>query len=134
MHVKDPGQIEKRLISDSQGNLNIVELPFSCQRIYTLEKIAKNSTRGHHAHKDLEQIFLVLRGSLTLECSTPFSTFTFTLRHSDTHAVYLPAGYWRVLSNFAPETICLVLASSHYVETDYIRDLESYKKWFGDSN
>ena len=134
VQLKEPELIEKRLITDLQGNLNIVELPFSCKRFYTLDSVPINVTRGDHAHKDLEQIFLVLRGSLTLVCSTPIATFNFTLRNSDTHAVYLPRGYWRVLSDFTLDTICLVLASDHYDETDYIRDLEKYQAWFKGSN
>lgn len=130
MDLKNPKLIEKQSIADLQGNLNILELPFSCRRFYTLEKVPENTTRGHHAHKDLEQIFLVLQGSLTLVCSTPGSTFNFRLRSSDTHAVYLPRGYWRVLSNFTPDTICLVLASDHYRESDYIRNFKEYDSWF----
>jgi hypothetical protein len=41
----------------------------------------------------------------------------------------LPAGYWRDLKNFTSDAICLVLASEHYVENDYIRSFEEYLEW-----
>jgi len=130
MEIEAPKLLEVGEISDLQGRLNVLELPFSCNRIYTLTGIPKNGIRGLHAHKELRQIFLVLKGGLTLVCSTPISTFKFSLHDSDTHAVYLPAGYWRVLSNFEPDTILLVLASNHYDEKDYLRNYNDYKIWF----
>ena len=130
VEIETPKLLEVPKISDPKGSINVLELPFSCNRIYTLEGVPKNAIRGLHAHKELRQIFLVLRGSLTLVCSTPFSTFKFMLHESDTHAVYLPAGYWRVLSNFEPNTTVLVLASDHYDEADYFRDFNDYKIWF----
>jgi hypothetical protein len=34
---------------------------------------------------------------------------------------------WRELDNFSSGSVCLVLASEHYAETDYIREYEDFR-------
>jgi hypothetical protein len=41
----------------------------------------------------------------------------------------LVPGIWRELLNFSSGAICLVLASSKYHESDYIRDFEEFLIW-----
>ena len=43
--------------------------------------------------------------------------------------LYIPPGYWRVLRNFSPDAVCLVLASEEYDENDYIRNYQDFLKW-----
>jgi hypothetical protein len=42
---------------------------------------------------------------------------------------FLPAGYWRELKNFTSDAICLVLASEHYEENDYIHFYDEFLGW-----
>ena len=37
-------------------------------------------------------------------------------------------GIWRELENFSSGSVCLVLASRHYEEADYIRDYGDFQK------
>jgi hypothetical protein len=43
--------------------------------------------------------------------------------------LYMPSGLWRELDNFSSGSICLVLASHEYDETDYIRGYKEFKNW-----
>ena len=40
----------------------------------------------------------------------------------------LPAGIWRTLDNFSSGSICLVLASEKYDESDYVREYDEFKQ------
>jgi hypothetical protein len=42
---------------------------------------------------------------------------------------FLPAGYWRELNHFSEDAVCLVLASEHFDEEDYIHSFEEFLRW-----
>ena len=119
-------------ILDASGKLQILELPISFVRLYYIEGVPVSAERGFHAHKTLHQVFLVPRGNVTLELITPRKSQVFVLDAIDSCALYVPPGYWRIISNFSQDAICLVMASDHYDETDYIRNFDEYVKWFND--
>lgn len=41
-------------------------------------------------------------------------------------ALYIKPGIWREMKDFSSGSICLVLASIQYCESDYIRDYEQF--------
>jgi hypothetical protein len=43
-------------------------------------------------------------------------------------AVYIPKMIWKEMYDFSPDSVLLVLASTHYDGKEYIRDFEEYKK------
>jgi len=43
--------------------------------------------------------------------------------------LHIIPGIWRELHNFSGGSICLVLASELYDESDYIRDVTVYLQW-----
>ena len=107
---------------------NNVEVPFAIKRIYYLYDVPSGSERGAHAHKTLQQIIIAASGSFTITVSDGKLQRTFTLSQPNI-GLYLPPGLWRELSDFSGGSICLVLASSEYEEEDYIRNLETYRRW-----
>jgi len=38
----------------------------------------------------------------------------------------LPTGIWRELENFSAGSVCLVLSSGEFLESDYIRDHDEF--------
>ena len=130
MDIIEPSWIEQKKIIDTAGNLQVLELPFNFKRLYYIKGVPIGAERGFHAHKSLHQIFLLPQGSLELELVTPNSSEVFVLDSSKAQALVVPPGYWRVMSNFSLDAICLVLASEHYIEADYIRNFEEYVNWF----
>jgi dTDP-4-dehydrorhamnose 3,5-epimerase-like enzyme len=127
-----PFWIVQKEIIDAAGNLQILELPFTFKRIYYIHGVPDSAKRGFHSHKSLHQIFLMPKGNMTLELSTPSSTEIFELDSREPRALHVPPGYWRVLSEFSHDAIVLVLASEHYDEGDYIRNFDEYVKWFNE--
>jgi hypothetical protein len=43
------------------------------------------------------------------------------------YGLYVPTLVWRELENFSSGSVCLVLASDHYFEDDYIRDIHEFR-------
>jgi dTDP-4-dehydrorhamnose 3,5-epimerase-like enzyme len=130
MGFEKPSWVERNQIIDSAGNLHILELPFVAKRLYYIQGVPTGAQRGFHAHKSLQQIFLLPQGRLELELTTPNTSETFILDSNETRALLVPPGYWRTMSNFTPDAICLVLASDHYDESDYLRNFKEYSIWF----
>lgn len=124
-----PKELNREIISNQNGVLGVVEFPFEVKRFYYLSKIIPTLERGHHAHKNLLQVFISLAGSFELELSTPNGKITYYLTECSP-AVFVPQGYWRELRSFSPDAICGVFASEHFDESDYIRNFSEYETWF----
>ena len=124
-----PQEIALDKFEDERGLLSFLELPFDAKRFYMLSQLDDESTRGHHAHKNLTQFIFSAKGSFKVELFTPVSSFVFELFPAS-NGLLIPPGYWRILSNFANNAVCVVLASSAYDEADYIREYAQYEEWF----
>jgi hypothetical protein len=121
-------------IHNRAGNLTVVHnqdsIPFAVERIYYLYDVPSNSERGGHAHKELYQLIVAASGSFTIALDDANETKSYMLNNPNNGLLIVP-GMWRELSDFSSGSVCLVLASMKYVESDYIRDYNeflSYKK------
>jgi len=112
----------------SSADLSVLEftnLPWLPERIYWIKDFIPIAKRGNHAHKTLEQVFVMLSGILTLEIFEGTKCTKFELsKFSD--PLFVPSMTWRVMSNASSDALLMVLASKPYSEHDYIRDWESY--------
>ena len=124
--------IDAVIFNDQRGELSAIEIPdgvsFHTKRIYYISDVPTHSIRGAHAHKKLKQIFVALSGSFTLNVTDGNSLDKVKVM-AQSSGYYLPSGYWRELSDFSANTICLVLASEHFDEGDYIRDMNDFLSW-----
>lgn len=122
-------EIPVREVHDIRGNIGFCEsmndIPFEIKRIYYLNKLPKGAVRGSHAHKTLEQFFIMLNGSCNLHLKDGTIEKSYFLDDSS-KGIYLPSMIWRELSGFSNDAICLVLASDLYYEDDYIRTYEEF--------
>jgi hypothetical protein len=118
---------------DARGQLAIAELgqslPFPVRRVYWIHDAAPQSERGNHAHRELRQLVVCVAGSVELELTDGKSKETLRL-DAFSQGVVLGAGVWRVLRNFSPDCILVVLADREYDEADYIRDYAEFLQAF----
>jgi dTDP-4-dehydrorhamnose 3,5-epimerase-like enzyme len=123
--------IELPRIADPRGNLTFIEethhIPFSIKRVYYLYDVPGGESRGGHAHKKLEQFIIAASGSFDVVLDEGSSMERYHLNRSY-HGIYVPSMVWRELDNFSSGSVCLVLASEHFDEQDYIRDYHVFKK------
>jgi len=116
-------------ISDPRGNLSFIEggqhIPFDIQRVYYLYDVPGGSDRGSHAHKNLHQFIVAMSGSFDVVLDDGKEKKRFHLNRSY-NGLYVCPMMWRDLDNFSSGAVCMVLASSHYSEDDYIRDYSQF--------
>ena len=113
---------------DGRGNLSIIEkdiLPFNIKRVYYLYDVPSDSSRGGHAHIELQQFLIALSGSFDVILDNGTSRKTITL-NSPNKGLLIPNGIWRELENFSAGSVCLSLVSDVYKEDDYIRNYDEF--------
>lgn len=130
--VKDCVVISLDKIHNRAGNITIVEgqktIPFDIKRIYYLYDVPGGESRGGHAHKELKQLIVAASGSFSVVLDDGVEQKTVTLNRPNFGLVVIP-GIWRELVDFSSGAICLVLASTKYEESDYIRDYNEFIKY-----
>ncbi len=128
--VYDCTILQMPVVHNEAGNItalnNDLEIPFEIKRVYYLYDVPSGESRGGHAHKALHQLILAGSGSFDITVHDGLIQRTFQLNRPD-YGVYLPPGLWRELTNFSAGSLCLVLASEKYLETDYIYDFDTFK-------
>ena len=116
-------------ISDPRGNLTFVEggeqIPFDIVRVYFLYDVPGGAERGGHAHKELHQLIIAMSGSFDVILDDGSEKKRFHLNRSY-YGLYVCPMMWRELDNFSSGSVCLVLASNRYDESDYYRDYDAY--------
>ena len=114
--------IELPKISDPRGNLTFIEgdsqIPFQIKRVYYLYDVPGGSERGGHAHKDLTQLIIAMSGSFDITLDDGSGKKMFHLNRSYQGLLVCPM-IWRELDNFSSGSVCMVLASNVYSESDY---------------
>jgi hypothetical protein len=125
-------EVEVDSLSDERGILDVAELhlsnKFICKRIYYISNVPEVKQRGSHAHKELQQIFFAISGSFRIRVTDGLKADEVQVQ-AHSRGYYLPSGLWRDLDNFTPDAVCLVLASEHYEESDYLNSIEDYLGW-----
>lgn len=121
--------IELPKISDPRGNLTFIEgnkhIPFDIRRVYYLYDVPGGAQRGGHAHKALSQLIIAMAGSFDVVLDTGGEKKRFHLNRSY-QGLYVCPMIWRELDNFSSGSVCMVLASNSYEESDYYRKYSEY--------
>lgn len=116
-------------ISDPRGNLTFIEgdrhVPFAIRRVYYLYDVPGGAERGGHAHRRLEQLIVAMSGSFDVVLDDGTNRTRFHLNRSY-NGLYVCPMTWRELDNFSSGSVCMVLASRPYEESDYYRDYERF--------
>ena len=115
----------------ANGKLTVVEnemqVPFDIKRVYYLYDVPGGEERGGHSHKALKQFIVAISGAFDVVIDDGINQRTITLNRPYQGLLIVP-GIWRVINNFSSGAVCLVLASEHYDEADYVRDYQEFKQ------
>ena len=123
--------IPKIVDDKGRGKLSVIEksiVPFEIKRVYYLYDVPSDAFRGGHAHKDLHQFMIPLSGSFEVSIDDGFNSKKIMLNKPD-QGLLIPSGIWREMDNFSAGSVCLVLASEVYDESDYFRDYNSFQDY-----
>lgn len=115
---------------DKRGNLSFIEesshIPFDIKRSFWIYDVPGGETRGGHAYRATEEFIVALSGSFDVVLDDGTEEKTYSLNRSY-YGLYVPKGVWRQMKNFSTNSLALVLASTPFDESDYIRDYEQFK-------
>lgn len=121
--------LELPVVSDPRGNLCFIEAerhaPFRIERVYFLYDVPAGAMRAGHAHMQLHQLIVPLSGSFDVRLHDGTTEEVHTLNRPNI-GLHVGPMTWRELENFTSGAVCLVLASAHYDEADYIRSFDDF--------
>lgn len=126
--IKNVNLIEIPRVHDERGVLAVIEkevIPFEIKRVYYLYDVPSDSFRGGHAHKEQESIIIALSGSFEVIVDDGTSKKRIMLNKPN-QGLYVPTQIWREIDNFSSGAVCLVLASTTFDESEYIRDYSEF--------
>ena len=116
-------------VDDPRGKLTFIEenrhVPFAIRRVFYLYDVPTEESRGAHAHRRLQQFLICMSGSFDVAIDDGRTRSRVHLNRP-WKGMYLPPMIWAAEVNFDPGTVCLVLASELYDESDYIRDYDEF--------
>ena len=121
--------IDLKNMGDDRGSLVALgenhNAPFDIKRVYYIFGTKKEVRRGYHAHKDLRQIAIAVRGSCKFHLDDGEKTQEFLLDSPD-KGLMIEGLNWREMYDFSPDCVLLVVASDYYDESDYIRNYQDF--------
>lgn len=113
---------------DDRGGLVAIEsnqsIPFAVKRLYYIFNTV-DKPRGFHAHIDLKQVAICLKGSCRFILDDGHQKEEIIL-NSAVQGLLIEGLIWREIYDFSEDCVLLVLASEHFTESDYIRDYQDF--------
>ncbi len=113
---------------DERGGLVAIEsnqsIPFDVKRLYYIFNTSQKP-RGFHAHIDLKQVAICLKGSCRFILDNG-STKEEVVLDNPTQGLIIEGLIWREMHDFSEDCVLLVLASEHFTEQDYIRNYDEF--------
>lgn len=126
--------LEFKSNGDDRGSLVALEsyknIPFDIKRVYYIFDTKSGVARGLHAHKELLQVMVCLKGSCRVMLDNG-STKENVVLDSPNKGLLIDSMMWREMHDFNEDCVLIVLASEHYDESDYIRDYDEFNKLRG---
>lgn len=114
---------------DVRGNLSFIEegdhIPFEIHRTYWIYDVPGGMVRGGHAFKIQKEFIVALSGSFDLVVDNGKENEIFSLNRSY-YGLFISNGIWRRMENFSTNSVAMVLSSTEFSETDYIRSYSEF--------
>lgn len=119
---------------DERGSLIALEqdknIPFEIKRVYYLFNTVEGVRRGFHAHKNLSQVVIAVRGSCRFLLDDGKEKINLLL-DNPAQGLLIESAIWREMYDFSEDCVLMVLANNFYDENDYIRNYDDFLKTYG---
>ena len=123
-------------LGDERGKLVVIEgndsIPFEIKRVFYIYGSDPDVVRGCHANRVSEFVLINVAGSSKVRVlDGEGNEIVYSLNRPKT-GIYLPSMVWKEMYDFSADSVLLVLASTHYDGSEYIRDYDRYLAEMGD--
>ena len=116
-------------LGDERGKLVVIEggqsIPFDIKRIFYIYESDSTVVRGQHANRNSEFVLVNVAGQSKVRITDGTEEFVVEL-NKPMMGVYILQMIWKDMYDFSPDSVLLVLASTHYDAQEYIRDYNEY--------
>ncbi|KHT20418.1 MULTISPECIES: sugar 3,4-ketoisomerase [Pectobacterium] len=114
---------------DERGSLVALEkgknIPFEIKRVYYMFNTKEEVRRGFHAHRQLKQVVIAVRGSCRFLLDDGVEKIS-VLLDNPAQGLLIESFMWREMYDFSDDCVLMVLADSLYDESDYIRNYDEF--------
>jgi dTDP-4-dehydrorhamnose 3,5-epimerase-like enzyme len=114
---------------DERGSLVALEadrnIPFPIKRLYYIFDTKAGVSRGFHAHRELKQVAVAVKGSCRFVLDNGTNRESVVLDNPLT-GLLIDSFVWREMHEFSEDCVLLVFASAYYDEADYIRNYDDF--------
>jgi WxcM-like, C-terminal. len=122
-------------LGDDRGKLVVIEgnqaVPFEIKRVFYIYESDSTVVRGQHANRESEFVLINVAGNSKVRITDGHEEIIVELNRP-MMGVYIPKMIWKDMYDFSSDSVLLVLASTHYNGTEYIRDYDAYLKEIGE--
>ena len=122
--------IELPKIPDERGSLSFMQggsqLPFEIERCYWIYDVPGGRERYGRALRATSELIVALSGSFdvkTVDVSGAEKVFSLNRGY---RGLLVPPMHWREIVNFSTNSVAMVVASTVYSESDYIRSIDEF--------
>lgn len=123
--------IEFKDLGDERGKLVVIEggkdIPFDINRAFYIYGSDPDVIRGQHANINSEFVLINVAGKSKVLITDGDNREIVEL-DKPMMGVYLPKMVWKEMYDFSEDSVLLVLASTHYDGSEYIRNYDDYLK------
>ncbi len=121
-------------LGDERGKLVVIEggeaIPFDIKRVFYIYGSDATVVRGQHANRESQFVLINVAGKSKVRITNGSDEIIIEL-DKPMMGVYIPPMLWKDMYDFSPDSVLLVLASTHYDGGEYIRDYDEYLKAVG---
>lgn len=121
--------IDFKINGDDRGSLIAIEnnhnVPFDIKRVYYIFDTKSDVRRGFHAHKDLKQLAICVKGSCKFLLDDGNTKEIIKLDNPN-QGLLLEGLIWREMFDFSEDCVLMVLADQYYDPADYIKEYSKF--------
>lgn len=118
-------------LGDERGKLVVIEgkrnIPFSINRVFYIYGSDDTVVRGQHANRESEFVLINVAGESKVRITDGKEELIVEL-NKPMMGVYIPPMIWKDMYDFSSDSVLLVLASTYYNSSEYIRNFDEYLK------
>jgi dTDP-4-dehydrorhamnose 3,5-epimerase-like enzyme len=128
--INDIKLIQFPQLGDERGQLVVIEgektIPFEFKRVFYIYGSDKDVVRGQHANRFTDFMLINVRGTSKVKVIDGDNVSYVVNLNEPHYGVYLPHMLWKEMYDFSEDSVLLVLASTHYDGSEYIRDFDEF--------